>query len=346
MITKLELNNYRRFNKLNVNFNNNVLIIGPNSYGKTSILEALSVASITKSHQTNNLLDLITHNKEFCNIKITDDNKNEYKVVITKKGKTCFYNNKEIKLVSEYIGKLPIIFFSPYNLNLIKGAPSNRRNYINLQISQINSLYMKDLNKYNNLLKERNILLKNDDIDMNLLEAITNQMAEYSKRIIEEREKFINSINKIINSVHSKLNDKEQIEIVYESNLNKNDILGDFNNHLANDIKNKQTEIGIQRDDFIFLINQKDSAKFGSLGQIRSLILSLQITLCYILNKIFKKYPLLLLDDVFGELDTYRINNLLEIINNLGQVIISSVNLNGINKDLINNYQIINLGVD
>ena len=346
MITSIELTNFRRFKKIKLYLSKNVLIIGSNSLGKTSILEALSIASSTKSHQTTNLNDVIYHENEYTNIKILDDEKNEYKVIISKKGKSCFFNKNEIKLISNYLGKLPLIFFSPYNLNLIKGAPQLRRNFLNLQISQFDNIYLKNLNIYNNLLKERNLLLKNDQVDLNLLEVITVQMTEYAKKIMDTREQFITDINKYITQVNTKLKEKEIIKVCYLPNLNKNDILADFHNHLQLDIKNRQTEVGIQRDDIFFLINEKDASKFASLGQIRSVILSLQITLCILYKKKFGKYPLLLLDDVFGELDKDRINNLLQIINNLDQVIISSVDLANIDQKLIKNYQIIDLGAD
>lgn len=346
MINHLEITNFRRFNKQQFDLSKKVLIVGPNSKGKTSILEALNIISIAKSHQTKNMLDVIKFNEEFSRIKAVDDNSNEYLFITNKKGKVFYFNKQEIKLMSDYIGKLKVLFFSPYDMNLIKGSPLLRRNFLNMQISQINNLYLKNLINYNNLLKERNILLKQPEekIDLNLLKVITKQMIDLSKLIMQERIEFINQVNKVINLVHNKINDKEIIRVEYLNNLDFNNIEQNFKDHLQSDIKNQQTEIGVQRDDIIFYLNEKDVSKFASLGQIRSVILSLQLSLCILYKQKYNEYPLLLLDDVFGELDNSRINNLLKIINNLGQVIISTVSIDGINNDLLNTYQIINLG--
>ena len=345
MIKKLELTNFRSFSKVSFDLSNKVLIIGNNSLGKTSLLEALNIISITKSHQTKYLTDCIKFNAEISTILAKDEKNNEYKIIINKKGKILFYNKKEIKNTSDYIGYNLVLFFSPFDLNLIKGSPQGRRNFINMQISQVNKKYLSDVNTYNELLKERNILLKQDEINHVLLEVITKQMADLAKLIMQERQKFVDNINKIINLVHNKIEEKENVKIIYNADLNIDHVLEDFNNHLESDIKNKQTDIGIQRDDFLFYLNDNEVFKFASIGQIRSVILSLIISLAIMYKKIYNNYPLLLLDDVFGELDDKRINNLLNIVNNLGQVVISTVNVNNVNQKLLENYQIIDLGV-
>lgn len=347
MIKKISLKNVRRFDKLNLDINSNIVILsGVNAIGKTTVLESICLASITKSHRTNNLKEIIKENSLYSDIEILYENK-KYRIVLSNQGKMVAINGIEQSKLSEYIGEFPTIFFSPTDLEIITSSPTLRRRFLNQEISQISQTYLKNLNTYNKLLQERNILLKELEInsDKTLLDVLTSQLIEVGKKIIIDREKFINEINDEINNIHSKINSNEFIKIVYQPSVTVDKIEEIFEAKKILDIQSNQTNYGIQRDEIIFLINDKNASKFASQGQIRNAILSTKLTLCKIIYKHKKKYPILLLDDVLSELDINRQNSLLNLLKTFTniQTFISTVDTSSLNKEILNKYQIINL---
>lgn len=347
MIKQIKLKNVRKFDNLSLNINSNIVILeGKNATGKTTVLEAISLASITKSHRTNNLKEIIKENELYSDIKI-NYNQKDYRIVLSNAGKMVSINNIEQSKISEYIGDFPTVFFSPNDLEIITSSPTLRRQFLNQEISQISQTYLKNLNIYNKLLQERNILLKNMEIDSDtkLLDVLTSELIEVGKKIIIERERFVNQINQEINEIHSKINSLEFIKIVYQPSVTIEKIEEVFESKKNSDIMSHQTNYGIQRDELVFLINDKNVAKFASQGQIRNVILSVKLTLCKIIYKNKKIYPILLLDDVLSELDITRQNSLLNLLNDFNniQTFISTVDTSSLNKEILKKYQIINL---
>ena len=347
MIKHIKIKNVRRFDDLSLDINsNNVILQGKNATGKTTILESISLTSITKSHRTNNLKEIIKEDKMYSDIKVNYNN-DAYRIVISNLGKMVSINNLEQQKLSEYIGMFPTIFFAPSDLEIITSSPTLRRQFLNQEISQLSHTYLINLNLYNKLLQERNILLKNMDVDSDtkLLDVITSQLIEVGKKIIVDRMKFIEEINQEINNIHSKINSNEFIKVIYQPSVTLEKIEEVFENKKLSDILSKQTNYGIQRDELVFLINDKNAMKYASQGQIRNIILSTKLTLCKIIYKYKKKYPILLLDDVLSELDINRQNSLLNLLNDFEniQTFISTVDTSSINKEILKKYQIINL---
>ena len=347
MINKISLKNVRRFDSLTLNIDSNIVILqGNNAIGKTTILEAISLASITKSHRTNNLKEIIKENKMYSDIRISYKNK-DFRIVLSNVGKMVSINNVEQQKISEYIGEFPTIFFSPSDLDIITSSPTLRRQFLNQEISQISHLYLKNLNQYNKLLQERNILLKSLDVnsDTKLLDVITSQLIEVGKKIIIERESFVKRINEVINKIHNKMNSNEVIEIVYQPSITVEKIDEVFKAKKLSDIISHQTNYGPQRDELIFLLNDKNASKYASQGQIRNIILSTKLALCEIIYNHTNKYPVLLLDDVLSELDITRQNSLLSMLKEFKniQTFISTVDISSLNKEILNKYQIIRL---
>lgn len=347
MIKEINLKNVRKFDKLSLNINSNkVIFLGQNASGKTTVLEAIYLASITKSHRTNNLKEIIKENEMFSDIKVLYENKT-YRIVLSSQGKMVSINNVEKPKLSDYIGEFPTIFFAPGDLEIITSSPILRRSFLNQEISQISNGYLKNLNVYNKLLQERNILLKDMDVnsDTKLLDVITFQLIEVGKKIYIERMKFIEEINQEINNIHSKINSNEFIKIVYQPSIVLEKFEEVFENKKISDILSHQTNYGIQRDDLIFLINDKNASKFASQGQVRNIILSTKIALCKIVFKHKNKYPILLLDDVLSELDITRQNSLLTLLDSFKniQTFISTVDTSSLNKEILSKYQIIKL---
>ncbi len=347
MINKISLKNVRRFDSLTLNIDSNIVILqGNNAVGKTTVLEAISLASITKSHRTNNLKEIIKENQMYSDIKVSYKNK-DFRIVLSNVGKMVSINNVEQQKISEYIGEFPTIFFSPSDLDVITSSPILRRQFLNQEISQISHLYLRNLNQYNKLLQERNILLKSLDVnsDTKLLDVITSQLIEVGKKIIIERDNFVKQINKVINKIHKKMNSNEIIEIVYQPSASIDKIDEVFQAKKLSDIISHQTNYGPQRDELIFLLNDKNASKYASQGQIRNIILSTKLALCEIIYNHTNKYPVLLLDDVLSELDVTRQNSLLSMLKEFKniQTFISTVDISSLNNEILNNYQIIRL---
>ena len=319
-------------------------IVGANNSGKTTILEAINFASITKSHRTNILKEIIKDDNPYADIKVTYENK-VYRVVLSNAGKKVSINNNEKKKISEYIGSFPSIFFSPNDLDIITSSPTVRRQFLNQEISKLSTSYLMNLTTYNKLLGQRNLCLKEMELesDTKMLDVITMQLVEYAEKIMIERKKFIEEINEYINDIHSKINSKEFIKIIYQPSITTNNLYEFYKNKYQTDIISNQTNYGIHRDEIVFMINDKNAMKFASQGQIRNIILSTKLSLCKVIKKRKNKYPILLLDDVLSELDINRQNNLLKIIEEFGQTFISTADTSSLNNEILKKYQLIKL---
>ncbi len=235
-IKSLELNNFRNYNSLNILFENSTNILyGDNAQGKTNILESIYLAATTKSHRGNKDREVIMFDHEEAHIKLIVIKQNVPLRIDMhlKKNKTkgIAVNGIPIKKASELFGMLNVVFFSPEDLNLIKNGPSERRRFIDMELCQLDKIYVHNLITYNKVLNQRNKLLK--DIGyahrradlINTLDVLDIQLARYGKEIINRREKFIQQLNHIICKIHSKITDKkENLVIRYEPNLSGNNI--------------------------------------------------------------------------------------------------------------------------
>ncbi|MFI3328968.1 MAG: DNA replication and repair protein RecF [bacterium] len=339
MITKISLLNFRKFSKKTVDIKNKfVVITGDNATGKTTLLEAIYVASVTKSLRTNNINELIKDEEEYSLVEI-EANSRKYKFTFKDKTKKVSIDNKEINKISDYIGNLPSVFFTPSELVLINGSPQNRRLFLNIELSQLFSKYVNYLSEYNKLLKERNAYLKTKKIDNIYLNLITEKLCEESLKIMKIRKLFIEDINNTINTIHSQFSKDEEIKLEYVNSLPFDNTYKYMVERSSKDIQFENTNHGVHRDDVIFYINNKDAKVYASQGQRRSIVLSLKISLCLLIQKYKRKFPILLLDDVLSELDVTRQNNLLKIILNLGQTFISVTNIDLNDLEVLNNYQ-------
>lgn len=343
MITEINLKKIRKYDNTKFEINNNlVIIVGNNACGKTTILESIYLISKAKSHRTNDVRTIIKDNEEFGLINIKSDNKN-YKLVLSKNGKKALINNIEINKISEFIGNIKAIMFSPNDLNLIYGSKSERRQFIDIEESIIDKNYIFLIRDYKKILKERNELLKiYDESKKILLNVLTNLLIEISKKIINYRFKFINELNEYLVKIHKNLYN-EDICIKYLPNVSLNNIDEIFEKKLQQDILTKVTNYGIHRDDFGFYIDNKIANNFASQGQVRSIVLSTKLALFYMLKNKFGNKIVLLLDDVFSELDNNRQNNLVRFLLNENQTFISTTNIDLVPDVLKQKSQIIYL---
>lgn len=329
-INSINLQNFRNYNILNINFDGETNIIyGDNAQGKTNILEAIYVSATTKSHRGNKDKEMISFDKDESHIKSFVEKKDViYRIDMhlkKNKSKGIAINGIPIKKASELFGIVNIVVFSPEDLTIIKDGPAARRRFIDMELSQIDKIYLSDLSNYNRILAQRNKLLKDlylkqDAIDT--LDIWDMQLVQYGSKLITGRDTFIKNLNKIIGEIHSNLSGgKEQLVIKYEPDVCKDDFVKQIAENRERDIRTKMTNIGPHKDDISFFINGNDVRKFGSQGQQRTSALSLKLSEIELVKSVIHDSPILLLDDVLSELDSNRQNFLLNSIKDIQTII-------------------------
>lgn len=356
-IKQIKLINFRNLENVELNFINNInIIIGGNGAGKTNILEAIYLNSLTKSFRANNDIELIKFNKDFLTIKtIIKENSYNEKVLynIDKISKKIYLNSNKITKLSEYIGKYPVVISTPEDVLMIKTSPSNRRDVLNISICQFNKEYFKTLNEYNKLLKLRNDYLKrilvNSNSDMKYFEIITNKLIEKAIYIYIERNKYINSINSYLGSIFEHICLNKNLILKYSPNVditeyddeNISKILQKkFKRDFNKEISLGMTISGPHRDDFNFYLDNKDMKFYSSEGQKKMAVISYKLAEMKLFQEQEDKKPIILLDDLFSELDIKNKNRLVKYIPEDLQVIITSNDLKGINKSIRDNAKI------
>ena len=315
-----------------MNFDEKINIIyGDNAQGKTNILESMYVCATSKSHRGSKDREIIRFDNDESHIKVNvKKNDMNYRIDMhlkKNKPKGIAVNGIPIKRAVELFGILNIVFFSPEDPNIIKNGPSERRRFIDMELSQLDKIYLDCLINYNKVVNQRNSLLKEyafsgrEDI-ISSLDIWDMQLVKYGNDVIKSREKFVKEINDLVKSIHTKLSgDREQLEIIYEPCVKEQDFESELVRVRDRDLKFKCTNIGPHKDDMCFLINGMDVRKYGSQGQQRTAALSLKLAEIELVKQIIHDTPVLFLDDVLSELDSRRQNFLLDSIGNIQTMI-------------------------
>jgi len=330
IVESLSLKNYRNYKNLNLSFSDGTNIFyGNNAQGKTNILEAVYMSGTTKSHRTTKDLELIRFSEEESHIStVLKKNGVSHKIDIhlkNNKSKGVAIDGIPIKKASELYGMINFVFFSPEDLNIIKNGPAEKRRFMDIELCQLNKIYLSDLAKYNKIIVQRNKLLKdlffrNDLSDT--LDIWDLQLCEYGQRIIETREAFVERLNDIIFGIHHSLSGgNENLKIVYIKNCEKEDLMEQLKLNREKDLKLKTTNVGPHRDDLGFYFDDMDVRKYGSQGQQRCAALSLKLSEIELVKSTTGDTPILLLDDVLSELDKNRQNYLLNHIHDIQAMI-------------------------
>lgn len=329
-IESIELSDYRNYSHLHIDFHKGTNVLyGDNAQGKTNILEAVYVCSTTKSHRGSKDKEMIRFGADESHIKMMVRRDGiPYRIDMhlkKNKAKGVAVNGVPIKKASELFGIVNVIFFSPEDLNIIKNGPAERRRFMDLELSQLDKVYLSDLANYNRIINQRNRLLKDcqNRAELNeMLDLWDMQLIQYGSRIMERREKFLEEVNEIISGIHYKLTGgRETITISYEKNIGQMEFESVLKKNRERDIRMKSTSAGPHRDDICFLTKDIDIRKFGSQGQQRTAALSLKLSEIEIVRKLIKDTPVLLLDDVLSELDKNRQNYLLDSIHDIQTLI-------------------------
>ena len=355
ILTELHLHHFRNYQDLTVHFNPGVnVLIGHNAQGKTNMLEAIYVLSLTKSHRTSNDQELINWQEKSALISGTVEKsigKIPLELQFSSKGKKAKVNHLEQARLSQYVGQLNAILFAPEDLSLVKGSPALRRHFMDREFSQMSSKYLYNAGQYRTLLRQKNKYLKQlkykQQTDRVLLGVLSDQLAAFGAEVIIARQHFLKHLEGWAADLHQEISlNKESLRLEYVNQLKVNDdttveeayqaLFKLYQDNEQREIEQGTTIYGPHRDDIRFLVNNKNVQAFGSQGQQRTTALSVKLAEIDLMKEQTGEYPLLLLDDVLSELDTIRQTHLLTAIQNKVQTFLTTTSLSDVARQLIN----------
>ena len=340
-IKEIELKNFRNYNTLNLKFHEKVnIFVGDNAQGKTNLLEAIYMTSLSKSFRTVKDIEMIGFGKEFCRIKtITEkeDGDVTVEIAIGGEGKAIKIDGVKAKKSSELLEKIYVVAFTPEDLRIVKDEPEKRRKFIDRELCMIKPSYYMTLSNYKKTLMQRNAYLKEKDINEMILDIWDAKLVEYGTKIILYRKEFVEELNEISKRKQNEITEnKESLEIYYDSNINFNEnkkeifikcnssktevnnakeelkkiiyekFLSELIKNRNNDIYKRTTTRGPHKDDLKICVNGIDIRHFGSQGQQRTSALSLKLAELDLIKIETGEAAILLLDDVLSELDVKR----------------------------------------
>lgn len=331
IIKSIELSDFRNFETLKAEFSNGVNIFsGQNANGKTNILESIYLGSTTKSQKGSRDKDIIRFGRDEAHIRLYAEKADiVHKIDMhlrSGKAKQLYVDGMQIKKSTDYLGMIHVVSFSPEDLLMVKEGPALRRRFLDLELCQLDAIYMHNYASYNKVLEQRNNLLKElkasfgyqNPRTKDTLSVWDEQLVMYGGPIIEARRSFIDEICSYAKEIHSKIsNGLEELKIEYAPDVTEENFINVLKENSDKDIVLKSTSSGPHRDDFIFLINGNDARKYASQGQQRSCVLSLKLAEIKYVTEKTGELPILLLDDVLSELDRSRQTNLLDSISDM-----------------------------
>lgn len=353
-LQSLRLVNYRNYTDLTLNFSDGVnVFLGENAQGKTNLLESIYVLALARSHRTSSDKDLIRWQEKEATISgrvkksISDT---PLSLHFSNKGKKARVNHLEQSKLSQYIGQLNVILFAPEDLELVKGAPSVRRRFIDMEFGQMNPLYLYNTTQYRRILKERNAYLKRlqmkQTTDTIFLDVLTEQLVDIGSQVLLARQTFLERLEVAAQPIHAEISNKrETLTLRYQTSLDfeKETDLATIKLVFEQTLKKQQsreimqgsTLVGPHRDDIQFIVNDNDVAVFGSQGQQRTTALAIKLAEIDLMQQETGEYPILLLDDVLSELDANRQTHLLLAIQDKVQTFITAPTLSDVARQLI-----------
>jgi DNA replication and repair protein RecF len=348
-ISKITLTNFRNWEDKTFDLSERVLIYGPNARGKTNILEALYLVATTSSFRGRDA-EVVKSGKDFMRINASIQKGKEVDVELVFKKtegrveKEHFINNKKRPSI-DFIGEFSAIIFSPEDIALIAGTPEMKRRYLSFTIGQKDKEYLYDLLNYKRVLKQRNELLRRCDLgrikeEIDIWDA---KLAEYGERVVEKRRELEGFVNKIISEYYQKLSGEgKTIEFKYEPAIWSESFLDSLRANRDRDLREKTTTTGPHRDSWSVSIDGEQASSFASRGESRTVILALKLCERDWFRKRGGEEPVILLDDVFSELDESRRKYLIEAF--LGsQIIMTTTDLEHLDKDFLSGTQLVKI---
>ncbi len=344
-IDSLSLMNFRNYETLNISFGDLNIIYGLNGSGKTNIIEAIYTLALTKSFRINNDKVMIKKGKIKAKIKgnvLKNGDENTFGVEISNDGKVVTINGEKQDKVSDYVSRINVILFNPSDTRLIDESPMIRRKMLNIEISQIYKEYLVILTNYQRILKQRNFYLRgmyvNGSYTNTYLDILTKKLIEYGSIICKYREKFVDNINKYIASNYEKIFGSGTLKIRYVStfkNKSEDDLIKRYKDNYQKELSVGKTLEGIHHDDIVFVLDNNNLKEWGSEGQRKNAIISFKLAEISVINEIKGYYPILILDDLFSELDKEKVTNLLGMLDRNVQTFMTTTDLKNISKKVI-----------
>ncbi len=334
-IENLSLIGFKNYDELSLTFSPNInCIVGPNGSGKTNILDAIYYLSMTKGAHNSIDSQNIKFGQPFFSIQGKFDLNDETNDVVcyfqegTKK--SFKVNKKDYEKLSQHIGRFPSVLIAPNDSDIIRDGSEIRRRFFDSILCQLDSEYLSNLLKYNYNLRQRNSLLKqfnrSQKIDYDLLEKYNQYLIQYGQAIYVSRSEFTNRYLDYFKEQYAVISsEKEKVDITYASNFAEDNFDSHLKEAIPKDIKLERTTLGIHKDEYNFLIEEKPLKKYGSQGQQKSFSIALKLAQFHYLFQGLERKPLLLLDDIFDKLDAMRIKKLLKLVvdDTFGQVFIT-----------------------
>ena len=344
-IDNLNLLNFRNYESLNISFGNLNIIYGLNGSGKTNIVEAIYTLALTKSFRINNDKVMIKKGKIKARIKgnvLKNGDENEFGVEISNDGKVVTINGEKCDKVSDYVSRINVILFNPSDTRLIDDAPSERRKLLNIEISQIYKEYLVVLTNYQRILKQRNFYIRgmyvNGNYTSDYLDILTKKLVEYGKVIAKYRSDFIDNINKYISINYEKVFGNGTLKLRYVStfkNKKEDELIKRYKENYQKELAVGKSLEGVHHDDVMFILDNNNLKEWGSEGQKKNAIISFKLSEISVINDIKGYNPVLILDDLFSELDKEKITNLLGMLDRSVQTFITTTDLKNISKKVI-----------
>ena len=334
-LQKLSLMNFKNFDSKTFEFEEKInCFVGQNGVGKTNILDAIYYLSFAKSYFNPIAVQNIQHSKAFFMVEgdYSINDRTEKIICSLKKGqkKLLKRNGKAYEKFSDHVGQIPLVIISPSDRDLVTDGSDARRKFIDGVISQQDKSYLKDLISYNKVLSQRNALLKyfaaNRTFDAVNLEVYDDQLIAFGATIFEKRKEFLEKFIPIFNQKYQVIsNDKEQVNLIYKSQLLISPYKDLLKVNLEKDKILQYTTVGIHKDDLSFEIGNYPVKKFGSQGQQKSYLIALKFAQFEFIKQQSNLIPILLLDDIFDKLDEHRVSQIIELVNNdeFGQIFIT-----------------------
>ena len=359
-IKSLKLLYFRNYLSMNIDVHPSLnVLVGNNANGKTNIIESIFCLALGRSYRTKSDSECImfgeTATAMSCVVNKNDKNL-DIMLGISNKGKSAKIAGVKKTKLTDFVGELNVVLFSPEDLQLVKGSPSLRREFINREFYQFSRIYHKYYLMYQHLLKQRNSYLKDmrknpkDEMSLAYLETLTSQLAKVAIYITKERVSFVQDISELTyKNMMNISNGQESLKIRYKSSVLESLNIADITDEgfteenltkvmmkkFFDDIMRGSTKIGPHQDDLEFYINDLDAKMYASQGQQRSIVLSLKLAEINYLKSKTGTYPVLLLDDVLSELDKNRQLKLLDAINENVQKFITTPSISDIKEDLL-----------
>jgi len=329
-IERLNLKHFRCYKEVDIVFHPHInLLTGGNAQGKTSLLEAIFLLSVGRSHRNVHDSDMITHGEDFSRIEghITQQQQHKrLEMVLSENGKKARINHVEYRRLSDYVGRVHVVMFAPEDLQIVKGGPSNRRNFMDAALSQVNPYYVHHLSRYRKVLKERNEHLKSlqREDSKTLLDVFDERLAHYAEKIIKARKFFLQRIERKASGIYQAISREKAPQIIYEPSAEESDFKKKLLNKRSLDILAGSTSTGPHRDDCGFHLEERPFKKTASQGQTRTLALSMKLAEADYMREETNSPPIILLDDIFSELDYERQKNILKRFDPSAQIFITS----------------------